>query len=234
MNVTVKSAPAISLPADELDRWRRVPVSVIVDLDVSIRQIDPSIRLLQTGTQARGDAQSILFGRAITARCEPPDFGAVMYAMDEVGKGDVLVIAANGSGSHAMIGDILGGHLRARGAAGVVCDGAVRDTASLANWRDFPVFCAAINARGPVGATRGAVNEPVEIAGCEVRPGDLVIGDADGLAVLSDKDLQTWIDAAEARLETEADWARRLGSGETVQSVFGLQSVPVTVTRWRS
>ena len=70
----------------------------------------------------------MLFGRAVTARCEPPDFGAVLRAVDRVGPGEVLVIAAGGVESHAMIGDVLGGHLRAKGAAGIVCDGAVRDT----------------------------------------------------------------------------------------------------------
>ena len=60
------------------------------------------------------------------------------------------------------------------------------------------------------------------IAGCEVRPGDLIVGDADGLAALSDEDLRTWIGAAEARLETEAGWVRRLASGESVGAVFGL------------
>ena len=230
MSVTIHKAPSFSLSSGELDRWRRVPVSVIVDLDPNLRQIDPAIALLQSRVQthehshlsADNIAQPVLFGRAITARCEPPDFGAVLHAIDHVGKGDVLVIAADGFRSHAMIGDILGGHLRNKGAAGCVCDGAVRDTAALAGWYDFPVFCNAITPRGPVGALCGAINETVMIAGCEVRPGDLVIGDADGLVVLSEDDLRSHINAAEARLDQEAQWARRLASGETVRAVFGL------------
>ena len=230
MSVTVNKAPSFSLPASELDRWRQVPVSVIVDLDPGLRQIDPVIALLQSRVKTQGQARQpadntakpILFGRAITARCEPPDFGAVLHAIDHVSKGDVLVIAANGFRSHAMIGDILGGHLRNKGAAGCVCDGAVRDTAALAAWHDFPVYCNAITARGPVGAARGAINESVVIAGCEVRPGDLVVGDADGLVVLSEDDLHSWIEPAEARLVQEAEWARRLANGETVGTVFDL------------
>ena len=222
MSVTTSEAPVFTLPSDELDRWRDVPVSVIVDLDASIRQVDPSIKLLQTRGQVDSGARPVLFGRAITARCEPPDFGAVLHAIDHVGKGDVLVIAAGGSSSHAMIGDILGGHLRAKGVAGVVCDGAVRDTANLSGWSDLPVYHSSVNARGPTGATRGIVNETVTIAGCEVRPGDLIVGDLDGLAVLSEADLQTWIDAAEARLAKEADWASRLAGGECVGAVFDL------------
>ena len=98
----------------------------------------------------------------------------------------------------------------------------MRDTQTLASWSDFPVYCAAITPRGPTGAMRGAVDEVVTVAGGEVRPGDLIVGDADGLVALSDEDLQTWIDAAEARLETEAGWVRRLADGESVSAVFGL------------
>ena len=222
MSVDVRGATTSALPSGELDRWREVPVSVIVDLDASIRQVDPSVGLLPCAGRAGNGARPVLFGRAVTARCEPPDFGAVLHAIDRVGPGEVLVIAAGGVESHAMIGDVLGGHLRAKGAAGIVCDGAVRDTRTLASWSDFPVYRASINPRGPTGATRGAVNVPVTVAGCEVRPGDLIVGDADGLAALSDEDLRTWIGAAEARLETEAGWVRRLADGEGVGAVFDL------------
>lgn len=222
MSVSMGRTPTSSLSADELNRWRQVPVSVAVDLDASIRQIDPAISLLQERSQLKGQLEPALFGRAVTVRCEPPDFGAVLYAMDQVGHGDVLVIAADGFTANAMIGEILGGHLRSVGAAGVVCDGAIRDSAMLAHWSDLPVYCRSITPRGPVGAELGAVNEPVMIAGTEVKPGELILGDADGLAVLSDEDLSTWIDAAEARLETEANWARRLSDGESVATVFNL------------
>lgn len=222
MSVTISGIPTSSLSADERDRWRRIPVSVAVDLNDSIRQIDPAIHLLQERSLLKAGGEPVLFGRAVTVRCEPPDFGAVLYALDHVGHGDVLVIAAAGFADNAMIGEILGGHLRSLGAAGVVCDGAIRDTATLANWSDLPVYCRSITARGPVGADRGAVNVPVMIAGTEVKPGELILGDADGLAVLSDEELRTWIDAAEARLETEANWARRLSKGESVAAVFNL------------
>ena len=230
MSVTVNKTPSFSLSANELDRWRRVPVSVIVDLDPALRQIDPAIGLLQsrvqTDAQARqaadNTAMPFLFGRAVTAHCEPPDFGAVLHAIDLVGKGDVLVIATGGVTSHAMIGDILGGHLRSKGAAGCICDGAVRDTQTLAAWYDFPVYCKAVTPRGPVGSQRGTINETVMFAGCEIRPGDLIIGDADGLIALSEDDMHKYIDAAEARLKQEAEWARRLGNGETVGVVFEL------------
>src|SRR5262245_17718673 len=132
MGVTIHAAlPSILTPA-EVDAWRAVPVAVAVDLLRDQGQIDPDIRPLNPpGRQPK------LFGRAVTALCDPPDFGAVLHAMDRITPGDVLMIAAGGHRHTVMIGEILGGHLRRRGCAGLVCDGAIRDVATLSEWNDF-------------------------------------------------------------------------------------------------
>ena len=121
-----------------------------------------------------------------------------------------------------MIGDILSGHLRAKGVAGVVCDGAVRDTGTLGSWEDFPVFSRWINPRGPSGAEKGDVNLRVVIGGCRVAPGDLVIGDDDGLVTLSPQNVRAFIADAEAKLALEARWTEALAAGKSVAEVFGL------------
>jgi 4-hydroxy-4-methyl-2-oxoglutarate aldolase len=107
----------------------------------------------------------------VTARCAPPDFGAVLGALDLVPPGGVLVIAAGGHRGHAMIGEILGGHLRRRGAAGLAVDGAVRDVAAFADWGDFPVFARSVTPRGPSGASGGAVGCPVAFGGASAEGG---------------------------------------------------------------
>ena len=132
------------------------------------------------------------------------------------------MIDAGGYRDAAMIGDILSGHLRAKGVAGVVCDGAVRDVGTLGAWTDFPVFSRWINPRGPTGADRGTVNAPVTIGGCRVAPGDLIIGDDDGLVALSPGHVLTLIDAAEAKVSRESDWIAGLASGTSAAKVFGL------------
>ncbi len=218
MSVTLHTRPLSSTSQSLLDSWRRVPVSVVVDLDQSIRQIDPAIRPLRAA-----GTQPALFGRAVTVHCEPPDFGAVLHAIDVVDKGDVLVIAAAGFPHNAMIGDILCGQLRAKCAAGVICDGAIRDVGALGRWTNFPVYSRSVTPRGPVGAVHGIINGAVTIAGIKIHPGELIIGDDDGLVALSDQDLEAWIEAAEARIETEENWAARLANGETVGEVFGLK-----------
>jgi regulator of RNase E activity RraA len=214
----VKVNPTASaLTDDEIRPWRKIPVSIVVDLARDIGQIDPAIRPLRPPGQ-----QPPLFGRAVTALCEPPDFGAVLWALEQVGPGDVLAIAAGGVREFAMIGEILSGHLRRRGAAGVVCDGAVRDVATLAGWSDFVVFTRSITPRGPTSAERGAVNVPVILGGALVAPGDLILGDDDGLVALTPQHARTHLAAAEAKLAKEGEWIAGLESERAVAEVFGL------------
>ena len=217
MPVTLHRPPASDLTPAEIARWADVPVAVAVDQCPGGSQIDPAIRPLRPAGQ-----QPRLFGQAVTVRCEPPDFGAVLQAMDVIQPGEVLVIDAGGHRDTAMIGDILSGHLRAKRVAGLVCDGAVRDVATLAGWDDFAVFSRWITPRGPTGADRGAINGPVVIGGCTVHPGDLVIGDDDGLIALTPALVRSRIGDAEAKLARETVWIRALAEGRTAAEVFGL------------
>jgi regulator of RNase E activity RraA len=221
--VTVTIHPfTTDLTEAEFAAWRAIPVAVAVDLSPE-SQIDPAIRPLNPpGRQPR------LFGLAVTVAVTPPDFGAVVHALEHVGRGQVLMIAAGGDAVTAMIGEILSGHLRNRGAAGVVCDGAVRDVATLSAWPDFAVYARSITPRGPTSAEHGTINAPVTIGGRTVSPGDLVIGDGDGLVALSPESARTHLRAAEARLAREADWIRALAAGRSVVETFG-----VTATRRR-
>ena len=217
MPVTIRTAPPSELTAAEIERWRPVPVAVAVDLGRDVGQIDPAIRpLMPPGRQPR------LFGRVVTVNCEPPDFGAVLYAVDIIGPGEVLVIAAASHAETAMIGEILGGELRRRGAVGVICDGAVRDVASLAGMTDLSVFTRFVTPRGPSSAERGLVNAPVIVGGRLVAPGDLVIGDDDGLVALSPASIRARIGDAEARMAREAEWEASFASGRSVREIFGL------------
>jgi 4-hydroxy-4-methyl-2-oxoglutarate aldolase len=217
LTVAVHAVPASDLTNAEVERWRDIPVAVAVDMGRAKVQIDPAIRpLMPAGRQPR------LFGRAVTALCEPPDFGAVLLAIDAIGEGEVLVIAAQGRAETAMIGEILSGQLRRRGAVGVICDGAIRDVATLAQWADFSVFTRHVTPRGPWSAERGAVNAPVVFGGRIVAPGDLLIGDDDGLAALDPDSIRSRIADAEAKLRLEAEWQASLTAGRSMAETFGL------------
>lgn len=216
MSVHFAERTGKTLDAGLLKRWEKVPVAVAVDMDPGVA-IDPAIRPLRpAGLQPR------LFGRALVARVTPPDFGAVLHAVAMIEPGDVLVIDAGGETSHAMIGGILGEHIHRIGAAGIVCDGAVRDVAELAALDDFSVFSRSINPLGPTGATTGEVGEPVTIGGRRIASGDLILGDDDGLAALSPDDMARLIGKAEGKLALEEDWLERLRNGDAIPSVFDL------------
>lgn len=211
MPVTLHAAPLP--PAPDLSDWAQIPVAVAVDTVPGARQIDPAIRPLRPAGQ-----QPRLMGRAITVECHAPDFGAVLHALDLVGKGDVLVIAARGHRDHAMIGDILSGHLRDKGAAGVIVDGAIRDTATLGRWDDFAAFARHITPRGPTGADLGTVNAPVTFAGTLIHPGDLILGDDDGLVCLPPACWESGLVPARAKLALEERWTDALRTGTAAQA----------------
>jgi 4-hydroxy-4-methyl-2-oxoglutarate aldolase len=218
MTVTVHRVSPAALAG--IERWRAVPTAIIADVSNGACQIDPAIRpLLPPGRQPK------LFGRAVTAHCAPPDFGAVLHAMDLVGEGDVLVIAAGGDRMTAMIGEILGGQLRRRGAAGLMCDGAVRDVGELAGFADFSVFTRHITPRGPSSWGEGVVNGAVRFGGRTINPGDLIIGDDDGLVSLTPADMAVHIEASENKLALEAEWQKSLSGGRSVAETFGLPKV---------
>jgi regulator of RNase E activity RraA len=200
-----------SIPAPLLERWKCVPSAIVADISQGSCQIDPDIRPLCAAGQ-----QPKLFGRALTVHCSAPDFGAVVRALDVAKAGDVLMIAAHGHRGTAMIGGILGGHLRGRGAAGLVCDGAIRDVEELAAWRDFSVFTRFITPRGPTSFVHGEVNGTVTLGGRLISPGDLVIGDDDGLVCLTPQEASSMLEAAEMKLALERQWRKRLADGMSV------------------
>ncbi len=217
MTVTIHRRPDGGLTDREIELWGVVPAAVAADISDSIGLIDPAIRPVGSiGPRLH------LIGRAVTASCEPPDFGAVAHALDEIGPGDVLVITTGGDCSYAVIGEILSGHLRRRGAAGVICDGAVRDVDTLGFWSDFPVFARGITARGPRSSKHGVINMPVMIGSCIVNPGDLIIGDGDGIVVLSSPVARAHLAAAQEKLEREICWVESLETGHSARETFGL------------
>jgi regulator of RNase E activity RraA len=216
MTVILHSAPD-PLTDAAISPWRDMPVATVVDCAPGARQIDPAIRPLRpAGLQPR------LFGRALTVRVSPPDFGAMVHALDVARPGDVLCVEAGGDAATAMIGDILSGHLRRLGVAGVVVDGAVRDVATLARWDDFAVFARHVTPRGPTGAAEGALNAPVTIGGALVAPGDLILGDDDGLVCVPAAIAGSALGPVREKAAKELAWETSLAAGEGAAAVFGL------------
>lgn len=122
-------------------------------------------------------------GPAITVEVRPGDNLMIHAAMAIAQPGDVLVIDGKGDLSSALMGEIMSQQCVALGVVGVVIDGAVRDSEAIREL-GFPMFAAGLNPNGPTKSVSGRLNHPISIAGVSVNPGDLIVGDADGVTVI--------------------------------------------------
>ena len=122
-------------------------------------------------------------GPAITVEVRPGDNLMIHAAMAIAQPGDVLVIDGKGDLSSALMGEIMSQQCVALGVVGVVIDGAVRDSEAIREL-GFPMYAAGLNPNGPTKSVSGRLNHPISIGGVTVHPGDLVVGDADGVTVI--------------------------------------------------
>jgi 4-hydroxy-4-methyl-2-oxoglutarate aldolase len=206
---------------DVLQGWASVPVTILSDITSGRLLVDVRIRPLRSFELGRR-----MVGVAVTAWCERADFGPSLHAIDIAGEGDVIVIDAGGSVETAYVGEILCGVARRKKIVGLIVNGAVRDIDTIASWSDFPVFCSGTTARGPLSKERGSVNGPVIFGGIPAKPGDLVLGDNDGLAIIPAEDAKTLLAPALERVRFEEQWTAELATGKTLRDVF---SVPEAI-----
>jgi RraA family protein len=143
-----------------------------------------------------------LAGPAFTVRTAPGDNLLVHKALDMARAGDVIVVDAGGLTGNAIIGELMATHAKQRGIAGIVIWGAIRDSAELAAG-DFPVYAAGVTHRGPYRNGPGEINVPVVIGAMPVRPGDIIVGDADGLIAVPQEDAARVLASAKAILAKE-------------------------------
>jgi 4-hydroxy-4-methyl-2-oxoglutarate aldolase len=174
----------------------------------------PYLRPVWTGAEAAGTAVTVL--------AHPGDNWMIHVAVEQCRPGDILVVGCSADNSDGMFGDLLATSLMARGVTGLVIDAGVRDAKSLREM-GFPVWSKAISAKGTVKATPGSVNVPVVCAGIDVRPGDAVIADDDGVVVVRNKDASEVAAKGEKRHADEEAKRKQLASGALGLDMYNMR-----------
>jgi RraA family protein len=151
-------------------------------------------------------------GPAFTVKTRPGDNLMIHKALWSASPGDVIVVDGGGDLTNALVGEIMVGAAIKRGLAGMVLDGAIRDAQALRDG-DFPVFAAGVTHRGPYKDGPGEINVPIAIDGMVIEPGDLVIGDDDGLLCVPFDEAQGLYDAASAKMAQEAKMVAAIAAG---------------------
>lgn len=163
-------------------------------------------------------------GTAVTVRSRGGDNLAALRAYDFCRPGDVMVIDAGGDVTNAVFGGIMAFGGETMGLAGMVVDGAIRDVAEIAA-RSFPVYARGVNHRGPYKDGPGEINVPVNIGGMVVRPGDIIVGDQDGLLAFPPELAEAAITAALAQHGKEEATIQAIRDGKWDRSfVDGLEA----------
>ena len=175
-------------------RFRALPVANVSDCMIRINGGGARLRPMHAG--------GAMAGPALTVRTRPGDNLMVHKAIDLAMPGDVVVVDGGGDLTNALIGEMMSAHAAARGLAGLVINGAIRDAGALRE-ASFPVFAAGITHRGPYKDGPGEIGIPISIEGMVIMPGDLMLGDDDGLLCVPREQVEAVFQAAQAKNAAE-------------------------------
>ncbi|WP_028032104.1 RraA family protein [Chelativorans sp. J32] len=165
--------PSRRVSAGMVDKFREIPAAVVGDCMVRIQAGGAQLRPMHAGG-------TVLAGPAYTVKTRPGDNLFVHKAIDLAHPGDIIVVDAGGTLDNAIVGEMMLTHAETRGLGGVVIYGAIRDSGHVRN-HPFPVYATGVTLRGPFQNGPGYINVPISIAGMVIEPGDLLLGDDDGV-----------------------------------------------------
>jgi 4-hydroxy-4-methyl-2-oxoglutarate aldolase len=191
---------------------KTLPCATVYEAAGQLGDVAPSIRALVEGVR--------LVGPAFTLKAKPGDNLAVFHAIDACPAGSVLVIDGGGSERHTIWGGTSTIAAKAKGIAGCVTNAAVRDIDEIREQR-FPVYAPAVSVRGTAKNHAGWMNVTLAIGDAVIRPGDLVLGDGDGLVILPAEKAEEITAAAVERRKAELAREDRLRKGESMKKVLG-------------
>lgn len=195
--------------AELLARLRALDAASLADADKSLRVMDAGIRPLRNGLK--------LLGPARTVRCFE-DFLAVIGALDDAVAGEVLVVET-GNSQRALVGELFSLEAERRGLAGIIVDGPVRDIRTIREL-SMPVYARSFCPCSGTTREPGETQCSVQCGGVSVMPGDIVLGDDDGVLVAGEAEFAALLDTAETIQRSETELRRRMAAGESLLSML--------------
>jgi 4-hydroxy-4-methyl-2-oxoglutarate aldolase len=178
--------------------------------------VDADLHQAVPGSRAAGPARTVV--------CGQDDNLMVHAVMAEVQAGDVIVLTMPEPRPVALVGDLLATQAQAAGAAAILVDAAIRDIEELAEM-GLPIWARWVRVKGALKATAGEINVPVTVGGADINPGDVLVLDADGVAVVPQDRVTEVLEASLAREEKERVKRSKLQAGEKSYDLDGLRAV---------
>jgi len=211
MSVQIFKNDFAPLSAEKLIQWASIPPAIAGDVMNRQNVMAGRISPLSTGMTIVGQARtvSVLAG----------DNAALHEVIGRLNPKEVLVIDAANYSDRAVWGGILNTRAKLRGINGVVLDGAARDAAEM-RAMGLPVFLSALSPAGPHKGWGGSIDDRISCGGVVVMPGDIILGDDDGVTVVPLNRADTILEASLARIAYEADILEKLASGADVSGLF--------------
>jgi RraA family protein len=192
--------------ADIVAKFRELPVANISDSMSRMTAAGAKLRPIHAG--------GVLAGPAFTVKTRPGDNLMVHKALDIAEAGDIVVVDGGGDLTNSLIGEMMTAHAQQRGIAGIVIYGAIRDYDVL-HAGHYPVFAAGVTHRGPYKDGPGEINVPIAIDGMVIAPGDLVVGDGDGLVCVPYEQTAEVLKATEAKHAAELKQIEAIKAGKS-------------------
>lgn len=194
----------------------KLGTATIYEAQGAIGAIDSAIKPLARGMK--------MAGQALTLQMRPGDNLMIHYALLHAQPGQVLVINCDGFTGAGIWGDVLTTQAQKIGLAGLVVNGAIRDSDSIID-AGFPVFAKGICIRGTEKKQPGTLNTPLLINDCIIHPGDIIVGDSDGLVVIEQTRLDDVIRLSAQREEKERLFKEKITAGASTAELMGLDDV---------
>lgn len=216
MAVQLHDAPFRQLSDSERDAWKDAEAAAVSDCLERGMAMDGGIKPL--------DAAMRLVGQARTVRCMVGDNSALHAALTLCRPGEILVVDAGGFLGTAVWGGLMTEAARRKDIAGIIVDGAVRDSAEIIALA-FPCFARGAVPAGPHKGFGGAIDVPISCGGVAVHPGDLIIADGDGVTVVPLARVESTLTAYHALKAKEAKALAALDAGGTLADVYGVPEI---------